>query len=210
MMIRRCRHAALVLGLVFLAADPAFAHHVMGGRTPATFAEGLLSGLAHPVIGIDHLAFLTAVGLAVGLARLNILMPAIFVGASAAGVALHVRGVTIPAVELVVAVSVILVGAIIARGMALTPVVWACVFAAAGLFHGYAYGESIFGAEASPLWAYLLGLVVIQTVLACGIALLVEKYRTGTVAVTPRLIGAGVAGIGLAVLAQQVLPGGGG
>ena len=27
----------------------------MGGKTPSTFAEGLLSGLGHPVIGPDHL-----------------------------------------------------------------------------------------------------------------------------------------------------------
>ncbi len=53
-----------------------YAHHVMGGRMPATFAEGLLSGLGHPVIGIDHLAFIVAVGLAVGVAGLSLAMPA--------------------------------------------------------------------------------------------------------------------------------------
>ena len=34
----------------FVLAEPAFAHHVMGGRQAATFGEGLLSGLGHPVI----------------------------------------------------------------------------------------------------------------------------------------------------------------
>jgi urease accessory protein len=33
---------------------PAFAYHLMGGLTPATFGEGILSG--HPVIGLDHFA----------------------------------------------------------------------------------------------------------------------------------------------------------
>ena len=37
------------------------------------------------------------------------------------------------------------------------------LFALAGLVHGYALGESIIGAEASPLVAYLLGLLVMQT-----------------------------------------------
>jgi urease accessory protein len=42
------------------------------------------------------------------------------------------------------------------------------LFALAGLVHGYALGESIVGAEASPLVAYLLGLLVMQT--AIGVA----------------------------------------
>jgi urease accessory protein len=42
----------------------------------------------------------------------------------------------------------------------------ALLFAAAGLFHGYALGESIVGAESSPLGAYLAGLLAIQTLIA--------------------------------------------
>ena len=47
-----------------LAATPALAHHPMGGEVPQTFWHGLLSGFGHPVIGIDHLAFVVAIGLA--------------------------------------------------------------------------------------------------------------------------------------------------
>ena len=200
------------LGLVtivagaLLAADPAFAHHLMGGRTPSTFAEGLLSGLGHPVIGIDHLAFLVAVGIAVGAAGLNLLVPALFVAASAIGVALHVKGVDVPGAELMVAASVILVGALVARGAMTSATLWAALFAAGGLLHGYAYGESIFGAEASPLAAYLIGLVVIQAALAIGIAAMTRRFTLAAIA--PRLAGAAVAGIGLAVLVQQFVPAG--
>jgi urease accessory protein len=35
----------------------------MDGRTPTSFFEGLLSGLAHPVIGIDHPGFLIVAAL---------------------------------------------------------------------------------------------------------------------------------------------------
>ena len=38
------------------AIEPAFAHHVVGGKMPVTFMDGLLSGLGHPIIGLDHLA----------------------------------------------------------------------------------------------------------------------------------------------------------
>ena len=52
------RAALLAAFTAALAADPALAHHMMGGRMPATFGEGLLSGLGHPIIGLDHFAAL--------------------------------------------------------------------------------------------------------------------------------------------------------
>ena len=198
------RGPALVLVMSAATAAPAEAHHVMGGRTPSTFLEGLLSGLAHPVIGLDHLAFIVAVGVAVGVAGLNLIIPALFIAASAAGVALHVRGVTLPGGEMLVALSVLVAGAVIALGRSMRAWVWTALFVAAGLVHGYAFGESIYGAEASPLVAYLVGLVVVQSVLATVVALIAR--RSGAPAVEPRLAGAAIAGIGLAILAGQVLP----
>jgi hypothetical protein len=51
MNLRQPCRVAIAAPPFLLAAAPASAHHVMGGRTPSTFLEGLLSGLAHPVIG---------------------------------------------------------------------------------------------------------------------------------------------------------------
>jgi urease accessory protein len=200
------RQVSLALIAMSAGIAPASAHHVMGGATPATFAQGLLSGLGHPVIGLDHLAFLLAVGLAVGASGLNLLMPAIFVGASAVGVALHVHGVTLPAAEIVVAGSVLIAGTMLARGAPFGSVAWTALFSFAGLFHGYALGESIFGAEATPLAAYLLGLIVIQTLLATATALIVRRQGASRIAPTPRLIGAAICGVGIAVLASHTLP----
>ena len=59
-------HSFAPAALILFASGPASAHHAMGGKTPTTFAEGMLSGLGHPVIGADHLAFLIAVGVTVG------------------------------------------------------------------------------------------------------------------------------------------------
>ncbi len=202
------RGAALLALVLMSGVAPAHAHHVMGGRTPATFVEGVLSGLGHPIIGLDHLAFLVAVGIAVGVARLSLAMPAVFVAASALGVAIHVQGISVPGSELLVALSVALVGALVARAVALAPVAWAGLFALAGLLHGYAFGESIFGAEATPLAAYLLGLMVIQGALAVGVAYAVRARGAAIADMAPRLAGAVIAGIGLAFIAQQVLPGG--
>lgn len=198
------RLATLVLALTVAFILPAQAHHVMEGRTPETFMQGLLSGLAHPVIGLDHLAFIVAMGVATGIASLNPVMPVVFIVASTLGVGLHVQGVALPAVELVVAASVLLIGALIAAGRALPTGGWLALFALAGLFHGYAFGESIFGAERAPLAAYLAGLAIVQTVLATGIALIV---RRGTADMMhPRLAGAAIAGIGITILSRIAIP----
>ena len=201
-----CRAALSVIPF-FLMTASASAHHVMGGKIPTTFAEGFLSGLGHPVIGPDHLAFLLAIGVAVGVGGLNLVLPLLFVIASAIGVTLHVNGVNLPGAEIVVAVSVLFAGFLIARGRALPVSLWAILFAAAGLFHGYAFGESIFGAERSPLHAYLLGLIIVQSVLTVGTALFVRRKASGVSAIAPRLAGAVIVGVGLATLIAQLIPG---
>ena len=200
-----CRTTLVAVSSLF--ATPAFAHHVMGGKTPSTFFEGLLSGIGHPVIGPDHLAFLLAIGIVAGVGGLNLALPALFVIASAIGVMLHVNGVNFPGAETIVACSVLLAGFLIARGRVLSVWWWAALFAVAGLFHGYAFGESIFGAEPSPLHAYLLGLILIQSALAVGTALLVRWRAVGVSEMTSRLAGAAIIGVGLTALIGQLVPG---
>jgi urease accessory protein len=202
------RRTAFVAFAVLLAtAGAASAHHVMGGGLPSNFSQGLLSGLGHPVIGPDHLAFLIAVGIAVGVGGLSLALPIVFVAASAIGVALHVNGFDLPGAEIIVASSVVLAGFLIARGRELPLAAWVALFGLAGLAHGYAYGESIFGAEPTPLWAYLIGLAVIQSALTIGMALVTRRSGATVSAVAPRLVGAAVAGVGLTALLGQLIPG---
>jgi urease accessory protein len=151
------------------------AHHVMGGRTPSTFLEGLLSGLAHPVIGPEHLGFLIVGGVAIGAFGLSRALPAVFVLTMAAGVALHAGGVGLQAIEVMVALSTALAGLLLACGGAFAQIGCAALFAVGGLLHGYAFSESIFGAESAPLGAYLLGLVIVQIALTIAIALVTHR-----------------------------------
>jgi urease accessory protein len=196
-----------VLLVAVFAAEPAFAHHVMGGRTPSTFAEGLLSGLGHPLIGIDHFAAVVAVGCLAAAHRAGALLAVAFVAAMMAGVAVHLHGTTVPAAELLVAASVIVLGVILLRRPQLPLSAALGLFVLVGLTHGYALGESIYGAERSPLAAYLIGLAVIQSAVALAAMLVARAVtrRTRDLA-TMRLIGAGIAGVGIAVLMQQVIP----
>jgi urease accessory protein len=200
------RTVCLAAAALVLSAAPAFAHHAMGGGLPSTFSQGLLSGLAHPVIGLDHLAFLIAVGVAVGVGGLSLALPVVFVAASAIGVALHVNGMNLPGAELIVASSVVIVGVLLARGRELPLAAWGALFGLAGVAHGYAYGESIFGAEPTPLGAYLAGLVIIQSVIAVGAAVLWRRSGVEMSTIAPRLAGAVVVGVGLAAVIGQLIP----
>ena len=54
---------------ILIPAFPVLAHHPNGGETPSNFIQGFLSGLGHPVIGIDHLVFVVAIGLLAALSK---------------------------------------------------------------------------------------------------------------------------------------------
>jgi len=207
-MNRKTTSFGLALMAFAFTSVPAFAHHVMGGRTPANFSEGLLSGLSHPVIGLDHFAAVVAVGC---LAAAHRAAPALAIGfvlAMMAGVALHVHGTTVPDAEILVALSVIVLGAMLLRRWPMPAGAALALFAAAGLVHGYALGESIYGAEPTPLYAYLLGLAVIQSAVALAAMSVAQLIAKRSADLSPlRLLGAGIAGVGLAVLMQQVIPG---
>jgi urease accessory protein len=205
MLLNRICSAILVGAGLLATAGTASAHHVMGGKTPSTFTEGILSGIGHPIIGPDHLAFLVALGIAVGVGRLSFVTPFLFLVAMACGVAAHVAALNIPAAELIVAVSVLIAGVLIALDRRLTASAWAAIFSIAGFFHGYAYGESIYGAEPTPLAAYLVGLVVVQTALAIGIAFATRAVWTAS-GIGPRLVGAAICGVGFTVLVGQIIP----
>jgi urease accessory protein len=205
MLLSRVRCATLVGAGLVASAGTASAHHLMGGKTPSTFVDGILSGVGHPIIGPDHLAFLVALGIAVGVCRLSLLTPFLFLLAMACGVAAHVVAINIPLAELIVAVSVLAAGVLIALDRSIPPGAWSALFSIAGFFHGYAYGESIYGAEPTPLAAYLVGLVAVQTVLVVGIALASRALWTAS-RIGPRLAGAAICGVGFTVLVGQIIP----
>lgn len=205
-MTRQALSLASVLAALSLA-DPALAHHAMGGGMPATLAQGLLSGAAHPVIGLDHFAAVVAVGCIASLHAAGVRLAIGYVAAMMAGVAVHLMGASLPGAELWVAASVIALGLVLATHRDMGMLAAVAAFGAVGVLHGYALGESIYGAEPTPLVAYLAGLAIIQSVIAVA-AMNVARVlmRRLDDAMPLRLIGAGIAGIGLAIVVQQVVP----
>lgn len=188
-------------------AEPAFAHHVMDGQMPGTFAQGLLSGLGHPIIGLDHFAAVVAVGCIASAHAAGARLVIGYVAAMMAGVIVHLMGASLPGAELWVALSVIALGAVLVARRDIGAASALALFAVVGLLHGYALGESIYGAEQTPLAAYLIGLAVIQSVIALA-AMSIARLLTRRMAqaMPLRLIGAGIAGIGIAIVAQQITP----
>ena len=173
------RRQISVLSLVALLPLPAAAHHPMDGAMPQTLWQGFASGIGHPVIGLDHLAFLLAAGvLAAALPRSQALRAvAGFLAAGMAGLALHMAGIGIGMTEALVAASVLLAGLALLIAKRVSASALLLGFALAGLFHGHAFAEAVIGAEATPIIAYLAGLAVIQGGLMLGAMALAREAR---------------------------------
>lgn len=197
----RSFQAAALAALLTVAAEPAFAHHVMGGKMPQTFMQGFLSGLGHPIIGLDHFAALVGVGLLAALFRRGMALVMLFSAALIGGVGLHLIRLNIPAAELLVALATLGLGLLaLARrlGLYLAPLL---IFAA-GLVHGYALGESIVGAEETPLYAYLAGIFIIQSVVSTAVLMLARGLGDAQKTRTLPLAGAAIGAIGVVFAVQ--------
>jgi urease accessory protein len=144
----------LLLMLAALWPEQAFAHQETGT------ALGFSSGFMHPISGYDHVIAMVAVGLWGGqLGRPAIwLLPVTFPIVMAFGGMLGIRGVPLPGVETGIALSDIILGAMIAFNA--KPKLWiaAVIVGIFAIFHGYAHGVELPNA-ANPL-AYAAGFVI--------------------------------------------------
>jgi len=198
---------AVALAL-FWGIEPAFAHHGMNGAMPSNFWEGLLSGFMHPIIGLDHFAFVVAIALLSAFHPYGIAIPITFAIAAMGGTGIHLLTVDIPAVEIIIAASVLTVGTLLAMKERPNLKLVAAIAAVAGIFHGYAYGEAIIGAETAPLLAYLIGFTAIQIAIAAGAIGLARKTFTALdrdPSLSLRFAGFTIGGIGAAFLASSIL-----
>ncbi len=188
----------LAILLLLAAAGPAFAH------TEGDAAAGFVSGFLHPIGGWDHVVAMVAVGLwGAFLGRPAIwLLPVVFPLVMALGGALGVLGVPLPAVEIGIAASAIVLGAMVAFAVRLPLWVAALIVGVFAIFHGHAHGTELPEA-ASPI-AYSLGFVIATGLLhAAGIAIsLVTRWPQGKTVV--RACGGLIAAVGVFFLARAV------
>ncbi|MCW8964546.1 MAG: HupE/UreJ family protein [Gammaproteobacteria bacterium] len=142
------------LGFFLLIPAVAFAH-VGGG-----LSGGFTSGFMHPILGWDHVVAMVAVGLwGAFLGRPAIwVLPVAFPLVMAIGGAFGVVGVPIPAVEIGIASSAIVLGLMVA--LAVKPPIWmaAIIVSVFAVFHGHAHGTEL--PDAANPFAYSIGFVL--------------------------------------------------
>ncbi|GAB6039874.1 HupE/UreJ family protein [Endothiovibrio diazotrophicus] len=180
--------------LAAVALFPVLAH----AHTGVGQASGFLHGLLHPVSGLDHLLAMLAVGawaLHVG-GRAVWALPAAFVGLMLGGAGLALAGVSLPAFEPMIALSVVVLGGVIAFGVRMPVVAGSALVGLFGLFHGFAHGSEL--ATPAAALGYGVGFVITTSMLhlaGIGFASLLmrghERYL--------KLAGGVVAGAGVAL-----------
>jgi urease accessory protein len=203
--------ATISISAMMIAA-PAFAHHPMGGDIPQTMVQGLLSGFGHPIIGFDHLAFVVGIGLLAAFQQARLALPVGFIAGTALGTLLILGGVVLPMAEVVIGLSVLMIGGLVMAGRRLGAFAASMMALGAGLFHGWAYGEAVIGAEATPVISYIAAFSATQFAISLGAMLLalalMRKPADSDIAASfqPRLAGAMVAGVGLTYLVELAEP----
>ena len=160
-------------------------------------AGGFGSGFRHPLTGGDHLLAMVSVGLwgAFLGQPLIFVLPVIFPAVMVAGAVMGMLGVTLPPVEIGIALSVIVLGGCIALSLKAPTWVASLIVATFAIFHGYAHGKELPSA-ADPI-GYSLGFVLATGslhVLGIGIGFL--NHRPRGVHVT-RGLGALITGMGV-------------
>lgn len=144
--------------ILFIFPSPAHAH-LIGGN-------GGSSGLTHPLLGLDHLLAMVAVGIIstqIGGQKGIWVVPSTFVSFMIAGGLMAILGIGLPFVETAIALSVLVLGIAIALSKKIL-LPWAIICVALfAIFHGHAHGEEI-PAIANPA-LYTAGFVLSTTLL---------------------------------------------
>ena len=184
--------------VVLLLAQPAFAHEQVG------VIGGLVSGLLHPLTGMDHLIAMVAVGIwgaQLGAPAIWVL-PITFPLVMAFGGVLGVLRIPLPMPEVVIALSALVLGAAVAARLRMPFGAAAVIVGVFAIFHGHAHGAELPSA-ANPL-AYGVGFVAATGLLhLCGIAIgTLSRWPAGERLM--RGLGAAIAALGCYFLAVSL------
>lgn len=178
---------------LLLSPALAFAH-------PGHDHAGIMSGIAHPIFGLDHLLAMLAVGLwaAQQSGKARWAMPLAFVATMLFGGLLGFAGIEVPRMETGIAGSVLALGLLVA--LAVRPPVTVAVGLTAlfALSHGVAHGLEL-PALSSP-WGYAAGFIAATAALH-GIGYAVARNLPLVAAPLVRIAGAASALAGAWLLA---------
>ena len=130
-----------LLCLLLFVPGLVFAH------APEGAGGGFLTGFLHPIMGFDHLVAMVAVGLWGAFLgdRALWILPIVFPSIMAVGAALGIVGLEIPLVEFVIALSGVVLGALIALRYKAPLAIAMVLVGIFAIFHGYAHGTEMPG-----------------------------------------------------------------
>ncbi len=142
-----------------------FVPGLAAAHTGSHEVSGLLSGISHPLMGLDHLIVILAVGLWLGVSarKQAPLMVTVFLAFLGLGAVVGASGFVLPSVETGIAVSVLVAGLLVATLARLSAVVTLALLVLFALFNGAAHGTEM-PVAATPL-LYGVGLLVSTAVL---------------------------------------------
>jgi urease accessory protein len=198
---RWAARTAAAAGLLALPAASALAH----AQAEAAGA-GFLSGFRHPLGGFDHVLAMLAVGMwgaqlgAPAIWMLPVAFPMVMALGGAAGII----GVPLPAVEIGITLSVLVLGSMIALAQRPPLALAALIVAFFAVFHGYAHGTELPGQTGAV--AYSAGFVIATGLIhltGIGIGFVIRLPHGPTLL---RIGGSAIAAAGL-FLARQLLLG---
>ena len=155
---------ALIMGVVFLfliSPDMIYAHD---STTVEKFGS-FIGGLAHPILGLDHLLAMLSVGIVsaqIG-GRAVWTVPTTFVVIMALGGLLGLMGVGFIAVEVGIALSVLVLGLVILAKQSIPVYVVMIAVGLFAIFHGYAHGAEM--PEIAQPIRYALGFLTATAVI---------------------------------------------
>lgn len=184
-----------VLAALIISFPSVASAHVEGGQ-----AIGFITGLQHPWSGLDHVLAMIAVG--IWGAQLGIpalwLLPVTFPMVMSMGAMMGLLGIPLPGVEIGIAVSAILLGAMVVGEVRPKMIFAALLVGCFAIFHGHAHGTELPAGESGML--YSMGFVIATGCLhGMGIALgLVHRWPVGKLAL--RGAGALIAVMGVTFL----------
>ena len=193
---RTLRNAIRVLGCALLVLpSAAFAH-------PGHDVAGAVHGFVHPFTGLDHLLAMLLVGLfAYQLGgRALWVLPLSFLAAMAMGGVLGFAAPGAPFVEIGIALSVILLGVIVALNLKAPVLVAGAMVGIFAIFHGFAHGAEMPGSAHGVSYGtgFMAGTgLLIALGIAAGFGLNKVALKAGGSLVRPAGTLAAVVGVGL-------------
>jgi urease accessory protein len=129
-------------------------------HTISNYWEGFLWGLADPVISLDCLVGIVAIGLLSSVFVGGAAIAGCFFLATVLGIVIHLFQLNLPDTEIAIAISTIVFGTMLMIPNQPNFMVLALVGITAGLFQGYADAESIIGVGMMALVTYILGITL--------------------------------------------------